>query len=203
MKTKSKALILTFCAVLLVAASVLGTMAYLTSEDTVKNTFTVGSVEITLDEKDVDSDDNTSDNVDIDGETRDKANGYKLLPGKEYVKDPVIRVDSASESCYLFVTVVNEIEAIEAEKTVAQQMAEKGWVAVAGEENVFVYADGNGDPLVVAAGSDISVFGNFTIKGDVEDLSPYAEKTITVTAYAVQADGFEEKTAEAIWEEVF
>ena len=31
MKTKSKALLLTLCAVLLVAASVLGTMAYLTS----------------------------------------------------------------------------------------------------------------------------------------------------------------------------
>lgn len=42
MKTKSKALLLTLCAVLLVAASVLGTMAYLTSTDTVTNTFTIG-----------------------------------------------------------------------------------------------------------------------------------------------------------------
>lgn len=44
MKTKSKALLLTLCAVLLVAASVLGTMAYLTSSAEVKNTFTVGKV---------------------------------------------------------------------------------------------------------------------------------------------------------------
>ena len=48
MKTKSKALLLTLCAVLLVAASVLGTMAYLTSTDTVTNTFTVGNVKIDL-----------------------------------------------------------------------------------------------------------------------------------------------------------
>ena len=41
MKTRSKALLLTLCAVLLVAASVLGTMAYLTSTDEVTNTFTV------------------------------------------------------------------------------------------------------------------------------------------------------------------
>ena len=39
MKTKRKALLLTFCAVLLVVASVLGTIAYLTSQDEVKNTF--------------------------------------------------------------------------------------------------------------------------------------------------------------------
>ena len=50
MKTKSKALLLTLCAVLLVAASVMGTMAYLTSTDKVENTFTVGNVKITLDE---------------------------------------------------------------------------------------------------------------------------------------------------------
>lgn len=40
-------------AVLLVAASVMGTLAYLTSTDTVKNTFTVGKVAITLDEAEV------------------------------------------------------------------------------------------------------------------------------------------------------
>lgn len=56
MKTRSKALLLSLCAVLLVAASVFGTMAYLTSNDSVVNTFTVGSVSITLDEADVKTD---------------------------------------------------------------------------------------------------------------------------------------------------
>ena len=56
MKTRSKALLLTLCAVLLVAATIFGTMAYLTSTDTVTNTFTVGKVNIKLDEAKANSD---------------------------------------------------------------------------------------------------------------------------------------------------
>ena len=48
MKARSKALLLTLCAVLLVAALVLGTMAYLTSQAEVMNTFSVGQVKITM-----------------------------------------------------------------------------------------------------------------------------------------------------------
>ena len=91
MKTKSKALLLTLCAVLLVAASVLGTMAYLTSTDTVTNTFTVGKVEIKLDETDV-----TNPNG-----PRVKANSYKLMPGTTYTKDPTVTVKAGSEESYV------------------------------------------------------------------------------------------------------
>ena len=77
MKTKSKALLLTLCAVLLVAASVLGTMAYLTSRDQVINTFTVGSVAIELNEAKVNTDGSL-----VEGAERVKANSYKLLPGQ-------------------------------------------------------------------------------------------------------------------------
>ena len=55
MKTKTKALALALCAVLLVVSTVFVTMAYLTSKtDVVTNTFTVGKVTITLDEAKVD-----------------------------------------------------------------------------------------------------------------------------------------------------
>lgn len=91
MKTKSKALLLTLCAVLLIAASVLGTMAYLTSTDTVTNTFTIGKVEITLDETDV-----TNPNG-----PRVKANSYKLMPGTTYTKDPTVTVKAGSEESYV------------------------------------------------------------------------------------------------------
>ena len=53
MRTKTKALTLSLCAVLLVVTTVFATMAYLTSQDSVNNTFTVGKVEITLDEAQV------------------------------------------------------------------------------------------------------------------------------------------------------
>ena len=96
MKTKSKALLLTLCAVLLVAASVMGTMAYLTSTDKVENTFTVGNVKITLDEAKV----NTDGTLAAPAE-RVKANEYKLLPGHTYTKDPTVTVKAVSESSYV------------------------------------------------------------------------------------------------------
>lgn len=91
MKTKSKALLLTLCAVLLIAASVLGTMAYLTSTAKVENTFTIGKVEIKLDETDV-----TNPNG-----PRVTANSYKLMPGTTYTKDPTVTVLNGSDAAYV------------------------------------------------------------------------------------------------------
>lgn len=193
MKTKSKALLLSLCAVLLVAASVLGTMAYLTSRDEVENTFTVGSVAITLDELDVDN--STPDAA------RDQANSYHLLPGHTYEKDPTVHVASTSENCYLFVKVVNEITAIEGAPTVAAQMAAKGWVVVDADEGIYVYTTDNTNPAVVTKNANVTVFETFTVADEVDNatLADYEGKTITVTAYAIQADGFEGKTAAQIW----
>lgn len=202
MKTKRKALFLSLCAVLLVAVSVMGTIAYLTSTDNVANTFTVGSVAITLDETDVDNS--------TVGAERDKANSYKLIPGHTYTKDPIIHVGANSEDCYLFVKVVNGIAAIEEDDTaarktkIASQMRAKGWVAVDGQTGVYVYTDANGNKAV-SAGSDITVFESFKISGSVDNatLATYSGKTVTVTAYAVQKDGFESNTAAEIWNTAF
>ena len=66
-------------------------MAYLTSTDTVTNTFTVGKVEIKLDETDV-----TNPNG-----PRVQANSYKLMPGTTYTKDPTVTVKAGSEESYV------------------------------------------------------------------------------------------------------
>lgn len=202
MKTRNKALLTMVCAVLLVVASVLGTMAYLTSTAKVENTFTVGSVTISMDETDVDNS--------PEGKNRDTENNYHLLPGHEYIKDPIIHVDSTSEDCYLFVTVSNEIAAIEATggTSVASQMAANGWKAVDGQTNLYVYigtADDAFAPLAVKANDDITVFEKIVISGSVDNitLARYKNKTITVNAYAVQKDGFESKNASAIWNTTF
>ena len=189
MKTRSKTLLLALCAVLLVVGSVMGTMAYLTSQDAVTNTFTVGSVAITLDETDV----NTAGVK--DGETRVDANTYKLMPGHSYTKDPIVHVNEDSEDSWLFVKVENEIAAIEDATTIADQMTAKGWTLVSGTTNIYAYKE------VVDAGDNITVFETFKIKGDVTDLSSYEGKTVKVTAYAVQAGGFE--TAAAAWNATF
>lgn len=202
MKTRNKALLTMVCAVLLVVASVLGTMAYLTSTAEVENTFTVGSVTISMDETDVDNR--------TDGKDRDTENRYHLLPGHEYTKDPIIHVASTSEECYLFVTVSNEIAAIEAtgDTSVASQMEAKGWKTVEGQTNLYVYigtAEGASAPLAVKADDNIPVFEKIVISGSVDNttLANYKNKTITVNAYAVQKDGFESKTDSEIWNTTF
>ena len=97
MKTSMKALTLVLCAVLLVCASVMGTLAYLKfTTQTVKNTFTIGKVEIKLDEADVDEYGAKIANAD-----RVTANEYKLLPGHTYTKDPMVTVLANSEDSYI------------------------------------------------------------------------------------------------------
>lgn len=109
-----KTLTLVFSAVLLVAISVGATIAYLTDTDSVANTFTVGNVEITLDEARTNKEGKP---VDKDGkevkETKDaprvQGNEYHLVPGREIIKDPTVHVKANSEECYVrvFVKVSN------------------------------------------------------------------------------------------------
>lgn len=95
MRTRTKALLLTLCAVLLVA-TVFTTVAYLKSTDEVVNTFTVGKVKITLDEAEV-----TSDGTPMEGADRVKSNEYHLLPGHTYTKDPTVTVEKGSDESYI------------------------------------------------------------------------------------------------------
>ncbi len=186
--TTTKILGLILAAVLLVCATVMGTLAYLSDTDTVTNTFTVGNVAITLDEAPVDLGGTV-----IPGD-RVKENTYKLIPGHSYTKDPTVHVDDASEDCWLFVTVTNEIAAIEGgSEKVADQMKTLGWTLVDGTADTYAYA------TVVSAGADVTVFETFTVDGTVDGntLAAYADKQITVTAIAIQADGL--ATAGEAW----
>ena len=92
---KMKTVLLCISMVILVFASVMGTLAYLSDTDGVVNTFTVGKVVITLDEADVDE------NGVVVGNDRVKANEYHLIPGGTYVKDPTLTVKKGSEASYV------------------------------------------------------------------------------------------------------
>lgn len=94
---KLRKAILTLCsALLLVSLSVGATLAYLTSTDTVVNTFTVGKVNITLDEAKVDEYGKA-----VEPAERVHENKYKLMPGHEYTKDPTVHVQQGSEPAYV------------------------------------------------------------------------------------------------------
>ena len=183
MKTARKALMLILCAALLVSATVMGTLAYLTSETgVVTNTFTIGKVAITLDEAKVDAY-----GVPVANAARVYGNEYKMIGNQSYTKDPTVHIKEGSEPCYLFVKIDNEIAEIEAATTIASQMtANSVWTPVADGSNIYYYKD-----VVDAreAQQDVEVFKTFTLKSDA-DLDEYAGKTIKVQAYAVQKEGF-------------
>lgn len=98
MKNAKKVLLLVLCAVLLVGASVAGTVAYLTDKEDVTNTFTVGNIDIKLDEANTAANDRT-----------EEGNAYHLLPNQTYTKDPTVWVKEGSEEAYIrmIVTVSN------------------------------------------------------------------------------------------------
>ena len=182
---KTLALVLSF--VLVIALTIVGTIAYLTSTPgAVTNTFTVGKVEITLDETDVDL-------YGVkDGDSRVTTNNYKLIPGHTYVKDPTVHVQPGSEKCYVFVKVVDSIAAIEDTTKIADQITAKEWTALSGVDNVYYKVQD--EVAADATAVDLVVFENFKVKGDA-DVSSYAGKTVVVTAYAIQFDGFDDAAA--------
>ncbi len=190
MKTKTKALVLSLCAVLLVAVSVFTTIAFLKSSDSVNNTFTVGKVAITLDEAKVDGYGNTIEKAD-----RVKANTYKLIPGHEYTKDPIVHFAADSEASYLFVKIENGLADIEADAKIADQIRANGWTALDGVNGVYYMTVSANN---TSAAIDYPVFESFKLTDDAV-VSNYANAEINVTAYAIQADGF--ATAAAAWAE--
>lgn len=197
-----KSIALVMMAVLLVAASVMGTLAYLTSTDTVKNTFTVGKVAITLDEAKVDENGKV-----IEGVARVKTNHYKLLPGHTYNKDPMVTVLAGSEPSYIKMTVTfskaNELDAIFAPTGGANLTSifngydAANWIAKGNTKDAaantrtyeFWYKETVGAPTADVALD--ALFDSITVPGEITQaqLETIKDMIITVNAYAIQADG--------------
>ena len=197
-----KKLMTVLALVLVIAMSVAGTYAYLTSKDTVVNTFTVGNVQIKLDEAKA-----TDDGTLVPNADRVKANSYKLLPGHKYAKDPMVTVLKGSESSYVKMTVTfsnaAELDAIFA-PTGANLLSIFGgydsdnWIYKGNTENAsantrtyeFWYKE-----TVAAPNADVALdalFDSITVPGNITNaqLATIKDMTITVNAYAIQADGF-------------
>ena len=208
-KSKKKALLMVLCAVVLVLVSVMGTMAYLTSTDEVVNTFTVGNVQIKLDEAAANADGSLIENA-----ARVKANSYKLLPGHTYNKDPMVTVLKGSESSYIKMTVTfskaNELDAIFAPNganmtSIFEGYDSTNWISKGNTEDTqantrtyeFWYKK-----AVAAPDNDVpldALFDKIVVPGTITNtqLASIQGMTITVNAYAIQADGF--ANAEAAW----
>lgn len=198
-----KKLMTVLALVLVVAMSVAGTYAYLTSQDTVVNTFTVGDVQIKLDEAKANPDGSLA-----AGDERVDANSYKLLPGHTYNKDPMVTVLSGSEKSYVKMTVTfskaSQLDAIFAPDGGADMTSifngydSANWIYMGNTEDTvantrtyeFWYKE-----TVAAPNADVALdalFDSITVPGTIDNdqLATIKGMTITVNAYAIQADGF-------------
>lgn len=115
-----KTFVILLCAVLVVSSAALGTIAYLTDRQGVVNEFTVGNVQIEVDESDVyEEGDNIPEGSEVgdpkpnpDYDPNDPASGdenlrtdegntYPMVPASEYVKDPTMTVKAGSQESYV------------------------------------------------------------------------------------------------------
>lgn len=207
---KCKPLVLALCAVLLVAATILGTVAYLTDSEGVVNTFTIGQVDLVLDEAVVDANGNPT-----GGRTED-GNEYHLIPGQTYTKDPTVTVVKGSEESYVrMIVTINcykELCEIFGDPFLPQYFVE-GWdseVWVTTNE-IKVDEDANTGTYefryytTVAGGTESvtldALFDTVTVPATMTgaQLKTIADLEINVEAHAIQKSGFE--TADAAWAE--
>ena len=164
-KKLTKAIVLAACALLLVAGTVMGTVAYLTSTESVSNTFTYGNVSITM------------------SETTGRA--HKLVPGQKNYKDTTIHVAAGSEKCYLFVK-VPKVDNVS--YTFASTETEgTEWILLNGTTDVYYYyttVDAS------TAQVDVKVLESFTYSANATNPEASTSQEVEVTGYAVQAAGF-------------
>lgn len=211
-KKLRKLLTLVCCAALLVCVTIAGTVAYLTSTDEVKNTFTVGQVNISLDEAKVGADGKA---LTGDDAARVKENSYKLMPGHVYDKDPTVHVDNSSEEAYLRVVITvqnaSQTDKLFKEKNLKATDILTGydttkWTVVANKKNetddsrTYVLQF---NTVISGSTGDIKIFETIKVperftNDDVKAIVNEDNKNVmTITAYAVQKDGFTSKDTTA------
>ena len=188
MKNAKKVLLLALCAILLVGATIAGTVAYLTSQKTVTNTFTVGKVSITLTEDKI----NVQTGEKLTGSeagTTDNLQNIELVPGREIEKNPVITVSNDSEECYLFVKIENGLT------SAGTINGMEDWVLVdttLNTDTVKYYRY----ETTANAGDEIDVFTSFTCNTTITEYAAALDgATIVITAYAIQAENLNPDSA--------
>lgn len=160
---KKKTLALVLALTLLVAGVVGGTLAWLTDRTAeVKNTFTVGDINIGLTETTTD---------------------YKMVPGNKLDKDPTVTVKAESEACWLFVKVT---ESTNLKDFITYAIAE-GWTEL--QDGVYyreVPASNVDQTFSVLKGDAVTV--NSDVTKAMLTAKDFANPTLTFKAYAVQKD---------------
>ncbi len=175
-----RGLVLVLALTLIVGVAGGATFAWLTAtSDTVTNTFTYGDINITLAES--------------------TGSDYKIIPGVDIEKDPLVTVEAGSEACWLFVKV--EEEGTFVANKVTYSIAD-GWTKGDGTKipaNVYyraVDAVKNDTDFAVLKDNKIYVSDTLT-KIDISGIPTTTPPKLSITAYAIQKDGM--ANAEKAW----
>jgi predicted ribosomally synthesized peptide with SipW-like signal peptide len=194
MKNLKRTLITVVAMLLVCVISVAATLAYLyDASEKVVNAFTIGKVDISLDEAEVNINGQL---LDVDGNVWDPedavpkadrvfGNEYKLIPNRTYVKDPIVHVSEDSEPCILYVLIyvpnaINDVILFTSEATdpndLGKQIVDNGWKystaefkrdadgKEVGKYYWYFYSDENWDPKTVFGGENIPIFESITVK---------------------------------------
>lgn len=176
MKKKIVSVCLVVC---LLATAIIGTtLAYFTDKtEAVTNTFTMGNVDIELDEPQWDE-------AYPDGIA-------SVQPSQEITKDPTVTVVEGSEDCYVFVKLE---KGTNVDKYLTYSIDTTKWTALGdGYEGIYYLnyttnPDENVDYTIL---TDNLV----TVKSDVTGVAQGDQLTLSFTAYAIQSYGFENAVA--------
>lgn len=190
---KKKSLITMVAAVCLTGVVMVGaTLAYLTSTTGVaKNTFTVGKVDIALNEKTGE----TNNDFTQESEWDDREDGKNMYPGQEVAKRPVVTVKANSADCWVYVKVTGADELVSKKFTI-NSWNNTDWDKTDSTDTlngIYRYKDS-----VVKSSTDkllppvfLSVKYNQDAEGNVDGTIG----TVKVVAAAIQADGITEADA--------
>ncbi len=157
------------------SAAIGGTLAWLTSNADITNTFTFGNITIKLDEK-------------VKGDSSERTESgqtYAMYPGYTETKDPTVTVEDGSSPCYVFMY-VNDNGLPDNFVSGYSEL----WDAVEtnGDKTLYVYSDG----AVVDAAEDgvklPALFTTISVPENVTDGTAYEGKNLEVKAYAHQAE---------------
>lgn len=162
---KKKLIALTAAFLLVIGAAVAGTVAWLTAKtQTEVNTFTVGNIDIALEES-------TSD--------------YKMVPGETIAKDPKVSVTDGSEDCWLFVKVEEGNKVAD----FIDYTIDPSWTKL--EDGVYyreVAAADTAREFSVLKDDQVTVKKTVT-KTMMDGITEQTKPTLSFTAYAVQKAG--------------
>lgn len=186
MKSKTRSILTVCLALALIASAVLGTIAYMTAQDSKTNTFTVGSFNKPTDPKNPDQ---TLDSYLIEPNWVENS---KLVPGGSVAKDPKVGIGAGSEDAYIYVYVDNKT-LTDANKKLVTFTLNEGWTAVADHAvagdtaNTYVSGLFKYNTKLTGGNWTSNVFVKVDVSANANTTDFAANPQMTVYAYIHQA----------------